>query len=161
MIDPDPFTQTYAQIWHALAARTEWVALFPAGRRGDKETITGRLTEIIKARNLNGLVSLDQAQWAGQPFGANSLVVSAQHTYVMSVASGSSAIEKVNDIKWQTLLALRAAGPDLGLPQFITSYLLQQAQDRPQPQPQQGGQSFGYASVLWITVAMNIDSRLV
>jgi hypothetical protein len=82
----------------------------PPGRRGDKDTITGKITEVIKARNLNGLVSLDQAQWVGQPFGANSLVVSAQQTYVMSVASASSAIEKVNDIKWQTLLALRAAG---------------------------------------------------
>lgn len=160
MIDPDPFTQAYAAIWTALAARAEWVALFPAGRRGDKDDVRGRLTEVIKSRNLNGLVSLDQAQWAGQPFGANSLVVSAQQTYVMSVASASSAIEKVNDIKWQTLLALRAAGPALGLP-FITSWIIQQAQDRPQPQPQQGGQSFGYASVLWITVAMNIDSRLV
>jgi hypothetical protein len=161
MIDPDPFTQTYAAIWTALAARAEWVALFPLGRRGDKDTITGKITEVIKARNLNGLVSLDQAQWVGQPFGANSLVVSAQQTYVMSVASASSAIEKVNDIKWQTLLALRAAGPNLNLPQIIDSWIIQQAQDRPQPQPQQGGQSFGYASVLWITVAMNIDSRLV
>jgi hypothetical protein len=161
MIDPDPFTQTYAAIWTALAARAGWVALFPAGRRGDKDDVRGKLAEVIKSKNLNGLVSLDQAQWAGQPFGANSLVVSAQQTYVMSVASGSPAIDKVNDIKWQTLLALRAAGPNLNLPQIIDSWIIQQAQDRPQPQPQQGGQSSGYASVLWITVAMNIDARFV
>jgi hypothetical protein len=157
MITPDPFTQAYEPIWTALAARSQWASLFPSGRRGDKDDVSGRLVEIIKVGNINGLVALDQAQFVMQPFGSNSLVASLQQTFVLSVASASTTIVKINQIKWQTFLALRLAGPHLNLPSIVSSWMIQQAQDRPDPQAQQQP---GYASVLWIVVNMNIDSRL-
>lgn len=160
MIDPDPFTQAYEAIWTALAARADWAELFTVGRRADKIDVTDRLKEIIKAGNLNGIVALDQSQYVMQPFGANSLIVSATQTYVLSVATATPALAKVNAIKWQTFLALRAAGPSLGLPSIITAWVIQQAQDRPQPPPSSQAAP-GYASVAWIICQMNIDARLI
>jgi hypothetical protein len=156
----DAFTTVYQAILTALENDREWSELYAVGNRLDL-TEDGKVRQILnRGRSLKPIMELEQGRFALRPFGSNSRSAEADQFYVLSLDSNQpKTINLVNAAKWDTLKALRRAGPELGTVGIIRDWHVQDGIDLDRPRVTDA--PLGFAAVLTIMVSMYFDARLI
>jgi len=112
----DPFTQVYDRLWAILTGRAAWAALVDPGNRinfsGDNEN------PIKDKVNLGDLpqatLMMGAFDFPGYLDGSSTCARFTQ-SYNLQLLARDLRIDKLNNLKFQTVSALHVAGPHLGL----------------------------------------------
>jgi hypothetical protein len=158
----DPFTQTSAAILGSLRADVGWASMVKPGNVID---MTAASFERFKLQLQPGDVPeviLLQGAFKLRPFGASSRVTEMEQSYQLIVTHDSLRVRPVNQLKFQTLIALAKAGPSLGLEGLIRDWEITEGEDDAIGQKQWRRGTQRWVSVLTIRVSMYLArERLV
>jgi hypothetical protein len=126
----DPFTQAYSAVWTALNAHAGFTALVRVNNRND---LTGSAPGTRKGAAQYadfGEVSLIPAGFVAAPFGSNSKVADlSQSLQLVTATERITDVGKLNAIKFQTMVALAKAGPNLGLDGLCSGWTVSGGQE--------------------------------
>jgi hypothetical protein len=125
----DPFTQVSQAILAALQADAGWASLV---RPGNVVDMTSRSFEQFKTQLQPGDLPeaiLLQGEFSLKPFGPGSRIAEMQQQFQLIVTHRSLRVLPVNQLKFQTLIALAKAGPSLGLDGLVRDWQIMAGQD--------------------------------
>jgi len=127
----DPFTQISRAILSALQSDPDWSALVPAGNVIDMTSDTfERFKGQLQPADTPEVVLL-QGDFHLEPFGPNSRIAEFQQDYHLITTHDSLRVLPLNQLKFQTLIALSRAGPTFNLGGLVRSWQITQAEDDP------------------------------
>jgi hypothetical protein len=125
----DPFTRIHQAIWGALAGHPPWAQLVLAGNRQDMtNTLFQQPLADVQAGDLPGAV-IWQDEFVMQPLGATGLTADFEQDYTLLLSTDVMSVVPVNQLKFQTAVALLKAGIDLGLGGIVRDWAIRSARD--------------------------------
>jgi hypothetical protein len=152
----DPFTQVCRAILGALRADAAWAALVKPGNVVD---MTADSFEQFRSRlepaDVPEVILL-QGQFKLQPFGSSSRIAEMEQGFQFIVTHDSLRVRPVNQLKYQTLVALAKSGPTLGLDGLIRGWEITQGEDDALGQKQWRRGTRRWVSVLEVHVSMYV-----
>jgi hypothetical protein len=127
----DPFTQISRAILSALQSDPDWSALVKPGNVIDMTSDTfERFKGQLQPADVPEVVLL-QGDFHLTPFGPSSRLAEFQQDYHLIVTHDSLCVLPLNQLKFQTLIALSRSGPNFGLQGLVRSWEITQADDDP------------------------------
>jgi hypothetical protein len=150
----DPFTQTSRAILESLQADAGWASMVKPGNVVDMTADSfERFKQQLQPGDVPEVILL-QGEFKLKPFGANSRMAEMEQSYQLIVTHDSLRVRPVNRLKFQTLIALAAAGPSLGFEGMIRQWEITQGEDDSIGQKQWRRGTQRWVSVLSIRVSM-------
>lgn len=158
----DPFTQTSRAILSALQADPGWAALVKPGNMIDMTTHSfERFKTQVQPADLPEVILL-QGEFRLTPFGGSSRIAEMDQSFGLIVTHDSLRVRPVNQLKYQTLIALAKSGPTLGYDGLIRDWEITEGDDDAIGQKQWRRGTQRWVSALTIRVNMYIGrDRLI
>jgi len=152
----DLFTQVSRAILGALAADAGWAALVKPGNVVDMTADSfERFRTQLQPADVPEAILL-QGQFKLKPFGSSSRIAEMEQSFQLIVTHGSLRVRPVNQLKYQTLIALAKSGPTLGFDGLIRGWEITQGEDDCLGQKQWRRGTQRWVSVLAICVSMYV-----
>lgn len=152
----DPFTQTSQAILGALQADAGWSAMVKPGNVVDMTADSfERFKSQLQPADVPEAILL-QGEFTLKPFGGSSRIAEMEQGYQLIVTHDSLRVTPVNQLKFQTLIALAKVGPTLGFDGLIRGWEITQGDDDALGQKQWRRGTQRWVSVLTIRVSMYI-----
>jgi hypothetical protein len=154
----DPFTAVHEAIFAAFQGRPSLAALVPAGNFIDT---TDPLFEQFKPGTQAGdtpQVKILQGDFTLPPFGGNSTTVQFTQTYRVFFSTDVLRIVPLNQLKYQALIALVQAGPNLGL-SCVKGFEVGAGRDDTKSPESETQRSQRWAAAFNITVQLYLSRR--
>jgi len=150
----DPFTQVSRAILGALRADAGWAALVKAGNVVDMTADSfEQFRSQVQPADVPEAILL-QGQFKLKPFGSSSRIAEMEQSFQLIVTHGSLRVRPVNQLKYQTLIALAKSGPTLGFDGLIRGWEITQGEDDCLGQKQWRRGTQRWVSALAICVSM-------
>ncbi|MGD0462165.1 MAG: hypothetical protein ABSB74_06730 [Tepidisphaeraceae bacterium] len=158
----DPFTQTSQAILGSLQADAGWASMVKPGNVVDMTADSFERFKLqLQLADVPEVILL-QGGFKLKPFGASSRMTEMDQSYQLIATHDSLRVRPVNQLKFQTLIALARAGPSLGLEGLIRDWEITQGEDDAVGQKQWRRGTQRWVSVLSIRVSMYLArERLV